>query len=638
MDGRMRKMLMKLAESNRPVTSKELATELQVSTKTIQNNMKSIHELIPPDVAEVVSYRGKGYQLHILNQQSFKQHLNDSDYIHECETFQDRVHYIMERLLMTCDYIKLEALADELFVTRSALKNEFKEVRRILDKYNLSLETKPYYGTKIVGSEFNIRYCISEYIFNQKSDLIEHDEEWVEIISFEKLSEIKEVVLGKLRINRIYISDISLQNLITHIAISCKRIEDGYSISDSVKTIDGDILKSKEYLVALDIIHELGNRFSIIFSEEEVLYLTMHMQGTKLVNPVAESDALKEVIDQEIDRLVSCLLEHINNKYGLDFLSDEDLVKGLALHLKPAINRYRYQMNIRNPMLEDIKGQYPFSFEIALSCSKVIKELMAVDIDENEVGYLALHIEAAQERQQYLYNHAPRCLIVCATGLGTAQLLLYKLKRELGNKLNIVGTTEYYNLFNETLTDIDLVISTISIKEKLDVPVVHVSTILGNQDVNKIETLLIDGFNTVNLYLREPYIYLRKDLKTQEDVLKYMVNDLVQHQLVNQSYLPSILEREKLSTTAFGNLVAIPHAIDPQTSETFWSLMTLEDPIQWGGKPVQLILMLHIMKANKTDLQKMYQVIMQLLNNKESVQALLRCKSKKQLQMLIRQL
>ncbi|WP_347836278.1 PRD domain-containing protein [Gracilibacillus sp. JCM 18860] len=49
-------------------------------------------------------------------------------------------------------------------------------------------------------------------------------------------------------------------------------------------------------------------------------------------------------------------------------------------------------MNIRNPMLEDIKNNYPLAFEAGIIASMAIEEESSTKIDENEVGYLALHI------------------------------------------------------------------------------------------------------------------------------------------------------------------------------------------------------------------------------------------------------
>ncbi|MBU5266727.1 helix-turn-helix domain-containing protein [Virgibacillus proomii] len=79
----------------------------------------------------------------------------------------------MKRLLFHLDYIKIEDLLAELFVSRSTLQSDLKTVRNILQYYGLSIEHKPNYGMKVIGKEVSIRFCISEYIFNQQPIMME---------------------------------------------------------------------------------------------------------------------------------------------------------------------------------------------------------------------------------------------------------------------------------------------------------------------------------------------------------------------------------------------------------------------------------------------------------------------------------
>src|SRR5699024_28429 len=106
------------------------------------------------------------------------------------------------------------------------------------------------------------------------------------------------------------------------------------------------------------------------------------------------------VIKEDVQQLTSHILSQIDKKYGLNLSNDQKLLLALSLHLQPAMNRYRYKMNLRNPMLEEIKTKYPFSFEVALTGADSINEKMDISIHENEIGYMALHIQVALERQK----------------------------------------------------------------------------------------------------------------------------------------------------------------------------------------------------------------------------------------------
>ncbi|MTE25099.1 HTH domain-containing protein, partial [Microbacterium sp. ZXX196] len=51
-----------------------------------------------------------------------------------------RVHYIINRLLLTDKNLKLEDLADELFISKSTIQNDLKEVKELLKSYDLKVE------------------------------------------------------------------------------------------------------------------------------------------------------------------------------------------------------------------------------------------------------------------------------------------------------------------------------------------------------------------------------------------------------------------------------------------------------------------------------------------------------------------
>src|SRR5699024_10895023 len=187
-------------------------------------------------------------------------------------------------------------------------------------------------------------------------------------------------------------------------------------------------------------------KLEVNFPQDEIAYITIHLLGTKMLNQTnAGEEAVEQVLDNEMNQLVMLALDKIEEESNLDIKYDQELIMGLGLHLKPAINRYKYAMNFRNPMLADIKKTYPLALAAGVIEVLAIEAKTEIEINENEIGYLALHIGAAIERRKY-QSGPKRCLIVCASGLGTAQLIYYRLKAKFAQDLNVVETTEYYKL------------------------------------------------------------------------------------------------------------------------------------------------------------------------------------------------
>src|SRR5699024_12871995 len=69
------------------------------------------------------------------------------------------------------------------------------------------------------------------------------------------------------------------------------------------------------------------------------------------------------------------------------------LLKDLVAHLQPAIYRLKQQMSIKNPMVDQIKRDYPDLF--ALIKSGVQETFPDIDFPDEEIGYLVLHFGSA---------------------------------------------------------------------------------------------------------------------------------------------------------------------------------------------------------------------------------------------------
>src|SRR5699024_3226122 len=98
-------------------------------------------------------------------------------------------------------------------------------------------------------------------------------------------------------------------------------------------------------------------------------------------------------------------------------------------------------MNIRNPMLEEIKQNYPFAFDIGVVASKMIEKDLKVQVSESEIGYLALHFEMALNRNN-IDEKKLNIILVCNSGLTSSQLIKYKLIQNFGNQIQITEIIE----------------------------------------------------------------------------------------------------------------------------------------------------------------------------------------------------
>ncbi|WAA10129.1 BglG family transcription antiterminator [Fervidibacillus albus] len=621
---RQKDILLFLSKSKEPVTSSWVAKQLGVSDRTVRNELKQLQQTMQELGFSIESTRGKGYVLNIIDDERFFNiiHHTSAEESHLAGDFADkdtRVLYILRRLILEKDFIKLENFADEMFVSMSTLQKDLKHVKEYLEQYQLKLINRPHYGSKVEGDEYMKRLCLSNLLLerNQEAFL---KEESLHLIDESLFLKIKEIIIQKVNKYKIEISDISLENLATHIAIACKRIEEGFMIEGMEQVVENDY--PFENIVANEIIQEVEKMTDLQFPDEEIKYIIVHLLGTKLLHQ-------KELIEyskfDEAGTIVNEMLVKLKSELNWDLTEDREFIQALLLHIRPAMNRLRYNMNIRNPLLNDIKKKYPTAFEGAVIASKCIEQYLGIEVVEDEIAYIALHIGVALERMKLNQKKIKKVLVVCASGVGSAKLLSYRLKNLFDQDLEIIDTINYYNLSTYDLTNVDFIISTIPIKENLAIPVQVVNTFLEEKDIQTIQQFLSSNQNAIESYLHPSRIFLKQPLRSKEEVIRFLCDRLKEQELVPENYVDLVFERESIAPTSYGNLVAVPHPITPVTKETFWTVCTLKNPIPWHEEQmVQFVCLLNIREDPDTDLDRMFEKLISIIENKLLVQKMLK--------------
>lgn len=629
LNARMTVIIRELMKAEAPLTSEYLAKVLDVTSRTIRNDIKELETIVSDFGGSIKSTRGTGYELIIDNDQLFRHLLQDitekdKENEREIPTLpEERVQYMLKRLLLADEYLKLDDLADELYISKSTLQNDLRDVKEIFHPYGITFDKRPNFGFKVVGDEFKLRMCMADHLFNS------FDPSNVPVFMVDDLNNIRKIILEEINKHQIALSDIGLNNLIIHLAIAYKRIKDKKYVTLYPKELL-DLKKQKQYKVAEEIVRDLETELGICFPEAEVAYITIHLLGTKMVTELLMNETdIQVIMDNQIYQLVKKILDTIDHELRLNIKDDQELFVGLCLHLKPAMYRLQYGINLPNPLLKDIKSKFPHAFQAAIIAGMVLKQEIEIEINENEIGYLALHLGAAIENKK-IGNQPKKCMIVCASGVGSARLLASKIKARFGTAVEIVGTTEYYKLNQIPLQTLDFIISTIPISKDFPIPVIHVNTILGGNDLENIEKLLKKEVNLKLKYIREELVFLQKDFETRDAVLHFLGVQLAEKGLVNEQFLESVIARESISPTSYGNFVAIPHPITPLTDSTFWAICTLQKPIDWGDKRVQFVCLLNVEKNSSDELQYMYDLLVDMIDNSQIVQQLIKCKSFKE--------
>ena len=151
-------------------------------------------------------------------------------------------------------------------------------------------------------------------------------------------------------------------------------------------------------------------------------------------NSTSNADEFFPLDNFEAANMAREILTRAGNELGVKLDSDIIALEGLILHLKPTISRLKLGMDIRNPLLLQLKQDYKELMKVAGSSVGGLQKKYGLKVPESEVGYIAMHIGAALERKDY--KEVP-VILACASGIGSAQMLASRLQKELP-QLNII--------------------------------------------------------------------------------------------------------------------------------------------------------------------------------------------------------
>lgn len=633
------------------LSSQRIAEHSQVSSKTVRKYIKLLNNILEKFDANIEMKRGSGYRLVVTDDRHFYQLL---DLIQEQKNTMedtklltnndDRERFILNLLLLENKQLTLEDLVGLMFISKSVVSTVIQMIKKRIKEFDLTIAYDTKNHITINGEEANKRRFILSYFFSSSSldsyvdiDLIDNKHKGFSVET------IFIIVLEKCREYEIQLSDFVLQNLVLHIALAIKRNEKGFTI-DKMK-INEDIEYSKELFVAKKIVVSIENLIDVKFPKNEAKYIALHLKS-KSNNKELLNDK-NEKTDLSLQTQITNVLMQLQSQSDIFISIDQQLIMGIKTHFEPLLTRLKLKKKLKNPLLDEIKQKYSKEFNTTKEYFSRMPILSNYEINDHEWSYISLHILAAMER--YKQEHKMNIIVICATGLGSAQMLKTRLENEFSANINISEVISYYQLNDEMLENIDLIVSTIDISASFyNIPVIKVSVFLDEQDIHSLKKY-INKFNLLNGNTSETEIvhnqiddlfnrYFNKERfivfnssKNRDDILEIMIQTLTDadnrtfyEDLKNQIHI-----REQFGTLAFTENVAFPHPAQPIGVNSEIVIGLVPDGLKWDSEhqSVRIIVLMSPSKIENKGLDKINEGLANLIRHEEKINLTLKSAS-----------
>lgn len=464
-------------------------------------------------------------------------------------TQEQKMLLIIAQLLVSEEPYKSAYFSYQFNVVEGTITLYMDKIEHWLNIRNLELNRKRGYGIIISGSEWVKRNLFIELLYEYKSidellAFVYGSKEDAAINSFfkiifdEDLIKKSKEILELLKDEMINMDDMAYLNSFIYILLSLKKTKLGSTIKLPNYLVQ-DILLAEEFSFMIKVKGYLLETDNSI-SEDELAYMAIHLMGNKYIY---NRNRKFEELGVTLEELSTEVVYEVAKDLNINIECDEQLILGLTQHFNPALYRINMGIQVKNPLINEIKSYYGELFKTVNYACKLVFSKYNITMPQDEIGYITMHIGAAIERTNS-YNNKLSALIICSNGIATARILSNKIKHFIP-RIGLITISSLKD-YSEIDNNYDIILTTTKINDMAGFDnVIMVSPFLQNEDIEKINKFIKSYTSITNLSTN--FSAFSKIKNDKDSIEKYKLID---------SLLENI-QLEVIEANSFNNLVDI---------------------------------------------------------------------------------
>ena len=617
---RQEELMQILLKSTEPITTSNLAKILNVSSRTIRTDLAKVESEVLTNGLTLEKKPHIGVWIEGTIEQKDRLFLNITGKQKNIEPYtkEYRRSSILVHILLENNKIYLDQFAEIFFVSRSTIEKDLIWISDWLKEHNLQLLKKSNEGFYVEGNEENIRNAVG-LLANELNGKEMSIESLLETYLDMDIKAVEDIVYTWNHSYEMGLSEVNIDNLAFHASIMLVRIAQ----KKSLKANQFNELNSNEFSYKQEfneLIQELSEYSKMDIPKAESDYLLMHLYGMYLNEPSFIENSLLNDLRIVAERIGEDFIKNLDQIVALDLASNVQFKQSLILHLLPTVYRLKYGLNLYNPLLSEIKTNYPGSYSMAKLINSSFEKYLGIEASEEEVAYVALHISIVVEQSSDQIQAA----VVCSMGFGVSRFLSVKLNENFPN-------IEFIHCSSDEIQKIEsckYILSTV--KLNIDRSYLMINPLLKDIDIERIRTLIYGNITVNKNNFSLQTIMIAKQPTDRLTVLQEMSKRLQLSGAVTPSFLESVLKREMMGSTEIGNGIVLTHGFHESVKRTQFAFYKLDYPILWHTEKVNFIVLLAVAKADAKNIMQM-NWLYKMLNNEEIKRDILSSQTEKEI-------
>ncbi len=599
------------------IVGKDLAKLLNVSDRTIRNDIAAINEFYADTMIE--SNIRKGYRIQGEKVKRFIEETKKEI----PETGEER-RWLILKTLVEHTQVNIYQLADQMCISEFSLENDMNKIRKLLDNYQGLKVIRQSNMLQLSGGEREKRHLYEELISYKISGNLWNLNKVAENFMRFDLLKVKELLKDIFEEFHYQMNEVRIPTLLIHVGVILERNFACHFLKEDEEQ-QGKYGR-EEYEISRHFFEKIGARLSLQVREAEICDFAIYLEHGKRKG-YCEEEQLQGLASDLVQHIIVEIREH----FDIDFSEDCEFRLGLEVHTVSLLKRHYANVEIDHTCLEEVKRKYPLIFEMGVWVCKIMEEHLNIIISENEISFIALHLGSAYERANLRRKY--RCLLICPHNQTVKDLCIQKIVNRFQDRMEIVGCMSY---FEESLIrekNLDLILTTQPVAHALDIETTEISMFFAHTDeaavfqtLNRLDQIRYRNnfqFFILNL-IREEFFTANMAVEEPEKIISDMCDKLYARGYVKENFKEGVLKRERLSPTSFFHGFAIPHNMSHQeTIHSAISTAILKQPVQWGSYEVRFVLLLAITEENRNFLKIFFDWLDDIVSNPEKFARLL---------------
>lgn len=679
MKERTLKIFRKLVKSDIPISLESLCSKYKVSSRTIRNEIAEINIYLESNnYPAIQSVRGQGYHLSLSNDE--RGMLNSAEEQHKGfvnYTQEERILDLVLSFSLGKESVFLNQKEQEYEISKSSMDGDIRRVRELLKQYGIEVISMTKQGIVLQGAERSIRTMVYD-IINRSVGIGSYPRSFAEDTIGESIlyKYISKEMLKKL--NQIYDEMISSteeniyrEEMILFTAVCfCRYLRQDIISSTSWESVGAPQNDIKRF------VQKVCEAFSVQPPEIEIKYIVF------MLDTLSSKDMFTSVEWVQAQMLSIQMIQHVERETKIPFSrKEESLLEGIYKHMVGLINRVKGDIQITNPLKENIQHHFGNIYNAVQSFASVIERTVGKSIIDDEIAFLTIHFSVSVSAINQDLDYVYKAVVICNHGVATGNLLAENLKEHFAIDVIAVLSSREIELVDKL--DIDVIFSTLEI-ESMSKPVLVLDPIIKAENIGMIDTFLekyqnckrlvnnnhdstrlfhsiieiieeSEGKISKEIYhkleeafdvnhlrinkreiqpmlkdaLKDSNILLNEEVKDWREAIRRVSIPLIKEDAIEKRYIDAMIHsvEEFGPYIVIGKHLALAHARPEDGSKKLGvSVATLKEPVAFGNEdndPVKIIFCLSAIDSYSH--LKIMRNLIDLINDEQKIEKLSEC-------------